>query len=38
LHNASRVGIASAKGASGKRTYRTLVIAGGYESWSRLLL
>lgn len=32
LHNASRVGIASAKDASGKRTYWTLVIAGDYEA------
>jgi hypothetical protein len=31
LHNASRVGIASAKGASGKRTYWAMVIAGDYE-------
>jgi hypothetical protein len=31
LHNASRVGIASAKNASGKRTYWALVIAGDYE-------
>jgi Cysteine-rich secretory protein family len=31
LHNASRVGIASAKDASGKRTYWTMVIAGDYE-------
>src|SRR5436305_12079785 len=28
LHNASRVGIASAKNASGKRTYWAMVIAG----------
>ena len=32
LPNASRVGIASVKDASGKRTYWTLVIAGDYES------
>jgi len=31
LHNASRVGVASAKGASGKRTYWAMVIAGDYE-------
>jgi hypothetical protein len=31
LHNASRVGIASAKDASGKRTYWSMVIAGEYE-------
>lgn len=31
LHNASRVGIASAKTASGKRTYWAMVIAGDYE-------
>lgn len=31
LHNASRVGIANAKNASGKRTYWAMVIAGGYE-------
>ena len=31
LHNASRVGIASAKDASGKRTYWAVVIAGDYE-------
>ena len=31
LHNASRVGIASAKNASGKRTYWAMVIAGDYE-------
>ena len=31
LHNASRVGIASAKDASGKRTYWAMVIAGDYE-------
>jgi hypothetical protein len=28
LHNASRVGVASAKNASGKRTYWAMVIAG----------
>ena len=32
LHNASRVGIASAKDASGKRTYWAMVIAGDYET------
>jgi hypothetical protein len=32
LHNASRVGIASAKDASGKRTYWAMVIAGDSES------
>jgi len=31
LQNASRVGIASAKDASGKRTYWAMVIAGDYE-------
>jgi hypothetical protein len=31
LHNASRVGIASARVASGKRTYWAMVIAGDYE-------
>src|SRR6266446_10140971 len=31
LHNASRVGIASAKDASGKRTYWAMVIAGDFE-------
>src|SRR5258708_18825876 len=31
LHNASRVGIASAKDASGKRTYWAMGIAGDYE-------
>ncbi|PSO16894.1 secretion protein [Bradyrhizobium sp. MOS003] len=31
LHNASRVGIASAKNASAKRTYWAMVIAGDYE-------
>ena len=31
LHGASRVGIASAKDASGKRTYWAMVIAGDYE-------
>src|SRR5712672_3173041 len=31
LHNASRVGIASAKDASGKRTYWAMVIAGDYQ-------
>jgi hypothetical protein len=31
LHNASRVGIGSARDASGKRTYWAMVIAGDYE-------
>ena len=31
MHNASRIGIASAKDASGKRTYWAMVIAGDYE-------
>ncbi|HEY0236324.1 MAG TPA: CAP domain-containing protein [Afipia sp.] len=31
LHGASRVGIASARNASGKRTYWAMVIAGDYE-------
>src|SRR5215470_836533 len=31
LHNASKVGIASAKDASGKRTYWAMVIAGDFE-------
>ncbi|MBR1127812.1 CAP domain-containing protein [Bradyrhizobium iriomotense] len=31
LHNASRVGIASARNTSGKRTYWAMVIAGDYE-------
>jgi hypothetical protein len=31
LHNASRVGIASARDASGKRIYWAMVIAGDYE-------
>jgi Cysteine-rich secretory protein family len=31
LHNASRVGVASAKDASGKRTYWAMLIAGDYE-------
>ena len=31
LRNASRVGIASARNASGKRTYWAMVIAGDYE-------
>lgn len=31
LHNASRVGIASARSASSKRTYWAMVIAGDYE-------
>src|SRR5438477_11226540 len=34
LHNASRVGITSAKDASGKRTYMAMVIAGDYETKS----
>lgn len=32
LHNASRVGIASAKTANGKRTYWAMEIAGDYET------
>ncbi|WP_409188651.1 CAP domain-containing protein [Bradyrhizobium sp. RDM4] len=32
LHNASRIGIASAKNASGKRTYWAMEIAGDYAS------
>jgi hypothetical protein len=35
LRNASRVGIASARDASGKRTYWAMVIAGDYEPKSR---
>jgi hypothetical protein len=35
LHNASRVGVASAKDASGKRTYWAMVIAGDYETKPR---
>lgn len=35
LQNASRVGIASAKDASGRRTYSAMVIAGDYESKPR---
>jgi uncharacterized protein YkwD len=31
LHNASRIGIASAKDSSGKRTYWAMEIAGDYE-------
>jgi hypothetical protein len=31
LHNASKVGIASARAAGGKRTYWAMVIAGDYE-------
>lgn len=31
LHNATRVGIASARNANGKRTYWAMVIAGDYE-------
>jgi len=31
LHNASKVGIASARDASGKRTYWAMVIAGDFE-------
>src|SRR3954453_2882643 len=32
LHNASRVGVASAKDVSGKRTYWAMVIAADYET------
>jgi hypothetical protein len=32
LHNASRIGVASARDASGKRTYWAMVIAGDLES------
>ena|SRR5437879_5488863 len=32
LHNASRVGVASAKDVSGKRTYWAMVIASDYEA------
>jgi hypothetical protein len=32
LHNATKVGIASARNASGKRTYWAMVIAGDYET------
>jgi len=35
LHKASRVGVASAKDASGKRTYWAMVIAGDYEPKSK---
>src|SRR5256884_702408 len=35
LHNASRVGIASARDGSGKRTYWAMVIAGDYEPKSK---
>src|SRR5437588_11181021 len=35
LHNASRVCVASAKDASGKRTYWAMVIAGDYEPKSK---
>ena len=35
LPNASRVGVASAKDASGKRTYWAMVIAGDYEPKSK---
>jgi uncharacterized protein YkwD len=35
LHNASRVGIASARSASTRRTYWAMVIAGDYESRSK---
>lgn len=35
LHNASRVGVASAKDATGKRTYWAMVIAGDYEPKSK---
>jgi hypothetical protein len=31
LHNASRIGVASARDPSGKRTYWAMVIAGDYE-------
>ncbi len=31
LHNASRIGVASARNPSGKRTYWAMVIAGDYE-------
>ena len=35
LHKASRVGVASARDASGKRTYWAMVIAGDYEPKSK---
>lgn len=35
LHNASRIGVASAKDASGKRTYWAMEIAGDYEPKTR---
>jgi uncharacterized protein YkwD len=35
LHNASRVGVASAKDATGKRTYWAMEIAGDYEEKKR---
>jgi hypothetical protein len=35
LHNASRVGVASARDASGRRTYWAMVIAGDYEPKSK---
>jgi hypothetical protein len=35
LHNASRVGVASARDPSGKRTYWAMVIAGDYEPKSK---
>jgi hypothetical protein len=35
LHDASRVGVASAKDVSGKRTYWAMVIAGDYEPKSK---
>jgi hypothetical protein len=35
LHNASRVGVASARDASGKRTYWAMEIAGDYEPKSK---
>jgi len=35
LRNASRVGVASARDASGKRTYWAMVIAGDYEPKSK---
>jgi hypothetical protein len=38
LHNATRVGIASAKDASGKRTYWSMEIAGDYEETKPKLL
>ena len=35
LHNASRIGVASAKDASGKRTYWAMEIAGDYDKPGR---